>query len=313
MVISLHFYKQMFRLCAKLACPQGLNTGLHMTNMPAISVSLGLDNLGAYTRWVHTIPILSLAEERSLTSRYHADGNLAAAKQLVLAHLRVVVKLAKKYSGYGLSQADLIQEGNVGLMKAVKRFDPEHGVRLISFAIHWIRAEMHEFIIRNWRIVKVATTKAQRKLFFNLRSMKKRLGWFKKHEIDEVAEHLNVAPETVVQMESRLSVKDAAYDPIVVGDETRYAPADYLTAANSNPEMLLMHEDSANNQHEQLMAAFEKLDARSQLILNKRWFAEKKTTLQVLAKTLNMSAERVRQLEKQAMQQLKSALGACTE
>jgi RNA polymerase sigma-32 factor len=261
---------------------------------------------------VNSIAVLTPEQERELARQYYYDDNVDAARQLVLAHLRFVVHMAKTFSGYGLSQADLIQEGNVGLMKAVKRFNPEVGVRLVSFAVHWIKAEMHEYILRNWRIVKIATTKAQRKLFFNLRSSKKRLGWLNNEETQAVAEDLGVDAKVVRQMEGRMSAYDAAFDADVDSDdETAYrAPAYYLEDQNSdlatNVEDAQWEEVTNNSLHE----AMAKLDERSKDILNSRWLTDKKTTLHQLAEKYSISAERIRQLEKNAMNKIKASMAA---
>ena len=261
---------------------------------------------------VNSIAVLTPEQERELARQYYYDDNVDAARQLVLAHLRFVVHMAKTFSGYGLSQADLIQEGNVGLMKAVKRFNPEVGVRLVSFAVHWIKAEMHEYILRNWRIVKIATTKAQRKLFFNLRSSKKRLGWLNNEETQAVAEDLGVDAKVVRQMEGRMSAYDAAFDADVDSDdETAYrAPAYYLEDQTSdlatNVEDAQWEEVTNNSLHE----AMAKLDERSKDILNSRWLTDKKTTLHQLAEKYSISAERIRQLEKNAMNKIKASMAA---
>jgi len=239
------------------------------------------------------------------------EDDLDAARRLVLSHLRFVVRIARGYSGYGLAQADLIQEGNIGLMKAVKRFDPEMGVRLVSFAVHWVRAEIHEFILRNWRIVKVATTKAQRKLFFNLRSAKKRLGWLTRAEADAVAEELGVPRETVVEMESRLTGRDAAFDGHVEADEedTRMAaPAAYLPDLREDPAARVEAAEWDAHQHTRLRSALATLDDRSRDILDRRWLAEEKATLQELADSYAVSAERIRQLENNAIKRLRQTL-----
>ncbi|MDN3516345.1 RNA polymerase sigma factor RpoH [Aquisalimonas lutea] len=268
----------------------------------------------AYIQAVNQIPVLSAEEEHELAVEYRDHENIDAARQLVLAHLRFVVHIARGYNGYGLPLADLIQEGNIGLMKAVKRFDPEVKVRLVSFAVHWIRAEIHEYILRNWRIVKVATTKAQRKLFFNLRSSKKRLGWMTREEVDTVASDLGVKPETVLEMESRLSGQDMAFDPQPDsdGDEDTVirAPAAYLTDHRMDPAAQIEADDWDDHQVDSLNAAVERLDDRSRDIVQRRWLAEQKTTLQELADKYGVSAERVRQLEKNAMNKLKAAMAA---
>jgi RNA polymerase sigma-32 factor len=266
----------------------------------------------AYVQAVNAIPVLSAEEEYQLAVRLRDESDLDAARQLILSHLRFVVHVARGYNGYGLNQADLVQEGNIGLMKAVKRFDPEVGVRLVSFAVHWIRAEMHEFILRNWRIVKVATTKAQRKLFFNLRSSKKRLGWFNQAEVNAVARDLGVKPETVLEMESRLSGRDVAFDAPVDNDDEdtiAYAPSAYLHDLSSEPSRLLEHDNTENHNHVRLTAALKELDERSRDILASRWLDEdNKATLQDLADKYGVSAERIRQLEKKAMEKLKGIM-----
>ena len=268
-------------------------------------------SLETYIQSVSNIPMLTAEEERVLAVRLQEHNDLEAARQLVVSHLRFVVHIARGYKGYGLPLADLIQEGNIGLMKAVKRFDPSVGVRLVSFAVHWIRAEMHEFILRNWRIVKVATTKAQRKLFFNLRSAKKRLGWFSKAEVDAVAKDLGVKPETVMEMEARLSGHDTSFDGYADDDddgEYHAAPAAYLQDMSMEPSMLLENANQESHDNDQLTEAFESLDERSRDILNRRWLADNKATLQDLADEYNVSAERIRQLEKNAMNKLKKLI-----
>jgi RNA polymerase sigma-32 factor len=267
-------------------------------------------NLGSYMSTVNSIPVLTVDEERALAERYYYDQDLEAARQLVLAHLRFVVHIAKSYGGYGLPQADLIQEGNVGLMKAVKRFDPRMGVRLVSFAVHWIKAEIHEYVIKNWRIVKVATTKAQRKLFFNLRSKKKSSRALTLDEARSIAADLNVTPEQVLEMEGRLGAYDASFEGSMDDDDDRagQAPVFYLEDNRYDPAVQLEESDWEENSTERLMAAMGKLDARSQDILARRWLAEDKATLHELAAEYNVSAERIRQLEKNAMEKIKTAL-----
>ncbi len=265
----------------------------------------------AYIQAVNRLPMLSAEEEHELAVRLHRDHDLDAARRLVLSHLRFVVHIARSYTGYGLPLGDLIQEGNIGLMKAVKRFDPAVGVRLVSFAVHWIRAEIHEFILRNWRIVKVATTKAQRKLFFNLRGAKKRLGWMNAREVESVARDLGVKPETVVEMESRLSGHDLAFDAGAdEGDDTPPAPAGYLPDQRYDPALALEEHDWNRHTSERLRGALEELDPRSREILTRRWLAEEKSTLQELADRYGVSAERIRQLEKAAIGKLRTALAA---
>ncbi len=269
-------------------------------------------DLNAYITAVNGIPILTAEEELDLANKYYYNEDLDAARKLVLAHMRFVVYMAKSYSGYGLSEADLIQEGNVGLMKAVKRFNPEKGVRLVSFAVHWIKAEMHEFILRNWRIVKVATTKAQRKLFFNLRGSKKRLGWLNKEEVDKVASDLGVDAKTVMQMEGRLSTYDASFDgaPDSEDDDLAIVPAQYLEDNRYDPARNVENEDYAESSTDNLYLALEGLDDRSKDILTQRWLSDNKATLHELADKYDVSAERIRQLEKNAMDKVKARLEA---
>lgn len=264
-------------------------------------------SLDAYIQHVNQIPLLSAEEEHAYAQKFQTEGDLESARCLVLAHLRYVVRVARGYLGYGLPLSDLIQEGNVGLMKAVKRFDPTMGVRLVSFAVHWIKAEIHEFVLKNWRIVKIATTKAQRKLFFNLRHMKKRLGWFQSEEVDAVAKDLGVTREDVLQMEQRLNAMDASFDVSLQDEEheSYTTPASYLHDPESDPALIVERERSGLKGQENLMAAFEQLDERSQDILQKRWLAEDKATLHDLAAIYDVSAERVRQLEKNAMKKLR--------
>jgi len=269
-------------------------------------------NLESYIQAVNGIPILSADEERQLAERLHDENDLEAARHMVMSHLRFVVHIAKSYAGYGLSQADLIQEGNVGLMKAVKRFNPEFGVRLVSFAVHWIKAEIHEFILRNWRIVKIATTKAQRKLFFNLRSSKKRLAWFTHDEVNAVAEDLGVEPKVVRDMEGRLSAHDAAFDAgSDDDDDTAYqAPANYLEDHSHDPARKLEKLDWTQDSNTRLHEALRTLDERSLDILTKRWLSEDKSTLHELAAEYSVSAERIRQLEKNAMKKVRNMMEA---
>ncbi|MEE9452309.1 MAG: RNA polymerase sigma factor RpoH [Gammaproteobacteria bacterium] len=266
-------------------------------------------NIQAYMDHVHRIPMLSAEEEQALGERLVKDNDIEAARQLVLAHLRYVVRVARGYMGYGLPLNDLIQEGNVGLMKAVKRFDPTVGVRLVSFAVHWIKAEIHEFVLRNWRIVKVATTKAQRKLFFGLRRMKKRLGWFTNEEVSAVARDLGVSAEEVLRMEQRLNAMDSPYDISDLDDDDSHtAPAQYLQDNSLDPAVLLEKYDSAQQGRKNLHAAMQTLDARSQHILEQRWLTDKKMTLHELAAHYQISAERIRQLENNALRKLRKAI-----
>ena len=277
----------------------------------SMPIALNAGSLESYFQSVNKIPMLSAEEERLLAIRYSEEGDLEAARQLVMSHLRFVVKVARGYSGYGLPQADLIQEGSVGLMKAVKRFDPTIGVRLVSFAVHWIRAEMHEYIIRNWKIVKIATTKAQRKLFFNLRSSKKRLAWLNKEEVDSVAKDLGVKPQEVIEMEKRLSSYDASFDATETDDDApSFCPAAYLEDKRQGPEEELETMQLENIQLEALTAAMDKLDERSKDIVNKRWLSEKKQTLHQLADKYGISAERIRQLEKSAFSKIAEFISA---
>lgn len=266
-------------------------------------------SIESYIQAVSSINMLSAEEERALAERLQQDGDLEAARKLVMSHLRFVVHIAKSYAGYGLPQADLIQEGNIGLMKAVKRFDPTVGVRLVSFAVHWIKAEIHEFVLRNWRIVKVATTKAQRKLFFNLRKNKKRLGWFSHEEVKKVAEELGVSTKEVLQMEARMSSQDQAFDLSADDDENgNFAPVQYLEDKSADVEADVINEDWDQNASARLYSAIKTLDERSQHIIQSRWLADDKTTLQDLADKYQVSAERVRQIEKNAMKKLQAAM-----
>ncbi len=284
-----------------------------MNQLSLIDHAVPLGNLETYTYWANKIPMLSEQEEKDLALRWYEQGDLEAARRLTLSHLRFVVRVARNYLGYGLALGDLIQEGNIGLMKAIKRFNPHVGVRLVSFAVHWIKAEMHEFILKNWRIVKVATTKAQRKLFFNLRSMKKRLGWFSKEEVEGVAQDLGVSTKDVLEMESRLNAHDAAFDGYATdGDDDsgamQFAPVHYLEDHTMDPSCLLEQSSSAEVGNQNLYSAMQDLDARSRDILARRWLAEDKATLHELAAEYNVSAERIRQLEKNAMKKLKEAM-----
>lgn len=275
------------------------------------SLAPGRD-LDAYMQTIRAFPVLTPEQEKSLAERFYYENDLEAARELVLCHLRFVVHLARSYRGYGLSEADLVQEGNVGLMKAVKRFNPEVGVRLVSFAVHWIKAEMHEFILRNWRIVKVATTKSQRKLFFNLRSSKKRLGWLTREETQAVAAELGVSEQEVTRMEGRLAAADLTYESPVDADddEAGTAPVHYLASADRDPADLVADAALQSDSSERLSAALFELDERSRNVIQQRWLADAKTTLQDLANEYGVSAERIRQIEKSAMKKLKLALVA---
>ncbi len=281
-----------------------------MKDLVNLSYALPSGSLDAYIKGVQSIPMLSEQEEQDLARRFRNDDDLEAARQLVMSHLRFVVRIARGYSGYGLAQADLIQEGNIGLMKAVKRFDPDMGVRLVSFAVHWIRAEIHEFVLRNWRIVKVATTKAQRKLFFNLRSAKKRLGWLNQDEVDAVAGDLGVSSRDVLEMEKRMSAIDAAYDNSGSADvdDSWTAPVNYLEDKRPGPEDELEGMQLEAQASESLHAALSALDERSRDIITRRWLNDGKMTLAELAARHQVSAERIRQLEKAAFKQLKQSL-----
>ena len=276
---------------------------------------LPLGSLDAYINHVNKLPFLTEEEELNCAERFHEHGDLEAARMLVLAHLRYVVRVAKGYAGYGLPLEDLIQEGNVGLMKAVKRFNPSVGVRLVSFAVHWIKAEIHEFVIKNWRIVKIATTKAQRKLFFNMRQLKQRLGWMKTEEIEAIASDLGVMPKDVLEMEQRLNALDTSYDGDIVDDDSsayKFAPAGYLHDPAHDPALIYQAECSEQDSQEKLYSALECLDARSQDILKSRWLSENKSpTLHELAARHGISAERVRQLEKNAMKKLRILMAQC--
>ena len=266
-------------------------------------------SLDAYIQAVGSVPVLSKEDEQALAIRFREQNDLDAARELVLAHLRFVVHIAKGYTGYGLPLSDLIQEGNVGLMKAVKRFDPGYDVRLVSFAVHWIRAEIHEFVLRNWRIVKVATTKAQRKLFFNLRKAKKNLAWLTFDETQAVAEDLGVSPQEVTEMEKRLHARDAIFDPAPDADDVRsFAPAAYLPSADSDPAKLVETADFNDDASQRMAAAIRTLDDRSRHIIESRWLSESKLTLHELADEYGISAERVRQVEANAIKKLRSAM-----
>jgi RNA polymerase sigma-32 factor len=268
-------------------------------------------SLESYIQAVNRYPILTRERERELARRFRHDSDLEAARELVVSHLRVVVAISRGYLGYGLPQADLIQEGNIGLMKAVKRFDPARGVRLVSFAVHWIRAEIHEYVLRNWRIVKIATTKAQRKLFFNLRSLKTSLASLGTEEAKAVARQLGVKPEEVTEMETRLSGQDVALEPAGDDDEDGYAPIAYRAAEDAEPGRILEHEETARLRASGLARALESLDARSRRIIEARWLGEKESaTLHELAAEFGVSAERVRQIEAKALGKMKGVIEA---
>jgi RNA polymerase sigma-32 factor len=283
-----------------------MSQALVANNLPIPSA---LGSLDAYIGAVHQVPVLSVEDEQALARRFREGDDLDAARDLILSHLRFVVHVARGYNGYGLPLGDLIQEGNIGLMKAVKRFDPSVGVRLVSFAVHWIRAEMHEFILKNWRIVKVATTKAQRKLFFNLRKSKKRLGWLNAAEVSAVAKDLNVSEREVLEMESRLSGRDIGFDLSADDDDDHAppAPAAYLMTLDEDPSQAYERADSEDNQLELLREGLLQLDARSRDIIKRRWLdADNKVTLQELADEYGVSAERIRQVEANALKKMKA-------
>ncbi|MBY8301150.1 RNA polymerase sigma factor RpoH [Vibrio fluvialis] len=283
-----------------------------MTNQAYPMALVSQDSLDSYIRSVNSYPMLTAEEEREMAERLHYSGDIEAAKGLILSHLRFVVHVARGYSGYGLPMADLVQEGNIGLMKAVKRFNPDVGVRLVSFAVHWIKAEIHEYVLRNWRIVKIATTKAQRKLFFNLRKSKKRLGWFNNGEVETVARELGVEPSEVREMESRLSAQDATFEMSNDDDDNPNAytaPMLYLEDKHSDLAENVEAQNWEAHTNQRLALALSSLDERSQHIVRSRWLDDQKATLQELAEMYNVSAERIRQLEKNAMKKLKDAVG----
>jgi RNA polymerase sigma-32 factor len=274
-----------------------------------MDISAPGQNLEAYLNSIQNIAILSPEEERKLAEDLYYREDLEAARQLVMAHLRFVVHIARGYSGYGLPQADLIQEGNVGLMKAVRKFNPEVGVRLISFAVHWIKSEIHEYVLKNWKIVKVATTKAQRKLFFNLRNKKKDITWLSEEDVKMISNELDVKEDTVREMEQRMSSHDVSFDPYSADDSEEgntYSPADYLTNEDSDPMEIVEKEDFARDQINQLQNAISDLDERSQLILKERWLTDDKPTLHDLADKYGISAERLRQIEQKAMEKIRT-------
>ena len=288
---------------------QKKTTGTDLQDMEALSPG---GDLQAYISSVHSIGILTPEEEKKLAEDLYYRNDLDAARKLVLAHLRFVIYIAKSYSGYGLSEADLIQEGNIGLMKAIRKFNPEMGVRLVSFAVHWVKAEIHEYVLKNWKIVKIATTKAQRKLFFNLRSKKKGLDWFTEEEIEQVAKDLGVKPSEVREMEKRLSGSDMSFDPLSDSDddEATYAPAQYLQDEDANPADIFENESLSEENTSQLYEAINQLDDRSRDILQDRWLADEKLTLHDLAEKYEISAERVRQIEKNAMKKVKQSIAS---
>ncbi len=285
-----------------------MTTALMTNNLPIPSA---LGSLDAYITAVNRVPMLTPEEEKGLGWKVREDNDIDSAKRLIMSHLRFVVHVARGYQGYGLGMGDLIQEGNIGLMKAVKRFDPEQGVRLVSFAVHWIKAEMHEFILKNWRIVKVATTKAQRKLFFNLRRKKKRLGWMNNEEVLTVARELKVDPSDVREMEARLNGRDMAFDlPNDSDEDERPSPSAFLVDHGASPYEMVESDDEDGHQLEALREGLEQLDKRSRDIVSRRWIAENKATLQELADEYGVSAERIRQIEANAFKKIKALLVA---
>ena len=288
---------------------QKKTTGTDLQDMEALSPG---GDLQAYISSVHSIGILTPEEEKKLAEDLYYRNDLDAARKLVLAHLRFVIYIAKSYSGYGLSEADLIQEGNIGLMKAIRKFNPEMGVRLVSFAVHWVKAEIHEYVLKNWKIVKIATTKAQRKLFFNLRSKKKGLDWFTEEEIEQVAKDLGVKPSEVREMEKRLSGSDMSFDPLSDSDddEATYAPSQYLQDEDANPADIFENDSLTEEKTSQLYEAINQLDDRSRDILQDRWLADEKLTLHDLAEKYEISPERVRQIEKNAMKKVKQSIAS---
>ena len=282
-----------------------------MTNKYPLAINFHNDaGLASYTQAINALPVLSAAEEKTLATLYRDNGDLKAAQQLVISQLRSVMRVAKGFAGYGLPMGDLVQEGNIGLMKAVKHFDPDRGVRLVSFAIHWIKAEIYDFVLKNWRIVKVATTKAQRKLFFNLRKSRKHLGWLSGQEVSDMANNLDVPEKTVLEMESRLTGRDMAFDADNQDndDEFRSAPAGFIQDMRYNPEQLAIQNDQTSDRNEKISDALKGLDERSRDIINSRWLAGKKATLHELAAKYDISAERIRQIEKKALDNMKGSL-----
>jgi RNA polymerase sigma-32 factor len=284
-----------------------------MTQALALTLPINPEKgLSAYFRAVNALPVLSAEQERKLALRYRRHNDLDAARELVMANLRYVARIARGFSGYGLPQADLIQEGNIGLMKAVKHYDPAHRVRLMSFAVHWIKAEIYDYILRNWRIVKIATTKAQRKLFFNLRKTRERLGWMTGAEVEQLSKKLDVAPETVVEMEGRLANADVPFDVDNNADDDHFhaAPVGYLQDMRYNPEVLVTRSDQEADRGERLKEALAGLDERARDIVERRWLADDKPTLHELAREYGVSAERIRQIEEKALASMKNLLTA---
>jgi len=289
-----------------------MTTALVRRNPAELTLLGPIGSFDAYVDAVSRIPVLSREDEHELATRYRRDDDLDAARQLVLSHLRFVVHIARGYHGYGLPLGDLVQEGNVGLMKAVKRFDPSVGVRLVSFAVHWIRAEIHEYVLRNWRLVKIATTKAQRKLFFNLRKYKRSLGWLSAEETQAVARDLGVSPAEVTEMERRLSSRDVSYDPAPDADEEdeSYSPSAYLPAADADPAIAVERAEWDDDVTDKVADAMSQLDARSQAVLRARWMTDQKATLHELADQYGVSAERIRQIEANAIKKLRKLVVA---
>jgi RNA polymerase sigma-32 factor len=289
-----------------------MTTALVRRNPAELALLGPIGSFDAYVDAVSRIPVLSREDEHELATRYRRDDDLDAARQLVLSHLRFVVHIARGYHGYGLPLGDLVQEGNVGLMKAVKRFDPAVGVRLVSFAVHWIRAEIHEYVLRNWRLVKIATTKAQRKLFFNLRKYKRSLGWLSAEETQAVARDLGVSPAEVTEMERRLSSRDVSYDPAPDADEEdeSYSPSAYLPAADADPAIAVERAEWDDDVTDKVARAMSQLDARSQAVLRARWMTDQKATLHELADQYGVSAERIRQIEANAIKKLRKLVVA---
>jgi RNA polymerase sigma-32 factor len=293
---------------AKKDIKKGKKPGTSLQGMDALTPG---GDLQAYINSVHSIGLLTPEEEKKLAEDLYYRNDLDAARKLVLAHLRFVIYIAKSYSGYGLSEADLIQEGNIGLMKAIRKFNPEVGVRLVSFAVHWVKAEIHEYVLKNWKIVKIATTKAQRKLFFNLRKKKKGLEWFSEEEIEQVAKDLGVKPSEVREMEKRLSGSDMSFDPLSESDdEASFAPSQYLEDEDANPADIFENQSLSEESTSQLYEAINQLDDRSRDILQDRWLADEKLTLHDLAEKYEISAERVRQIEKNAMKKVKQSIAS---
>ena len=293
---------------AKKEIKKGKISGTDLQGMDALTPG---GDLQAYINSVHSIGLLTPEEEKKLAEDLYYRNDLDAARKLVLAHLRFVIYIAKSYSGYGLSEADLIQEGNIGLMKAIRKFNPEVGVRLVSFAVHWVKAEIHEYVLKNWKIVKIATTKAQRKLFFNLRKKKKGLEWFSEEEIEQVAKDLGVKPSEVREMEKRLSGSDMSFDPLSESDdEASFAPSQYLEDEDANPADIFENQSLSEESTSQLYEAINQLDDRSRDILQDRWLADEKLTLHDLAEKYEISAERVRQIEKNAMKKVKQSIAS---